>query len=123
MAVEVTDAVAESALYGLKFAADKERLTLYAVRPEWIARVVASHAIGAAISTGHVVAKPVHDAAIEKLKRRAAQFESYWASEKSQADQQLQRAQAALADLEDRELAARLADKIGVLLHYEEDAA
>jgi predicted RNA-binding protein with PUA-like domain len=121
--MDITDTVKDAALYGLKFAAEKERLPLYSVREDWIAGVVATHAIKAAISTGQVVDKTVHDAAVEKLKSRARQFENYWASTKVQADQQLQRIQSALMELKDQDLAASLAEKIGVILPDEEAAA
>lgn len=116
-----SDKVNESALYGLRFAADKERLSLHGYKAEWIAEVVATHALAGAVHSGAVVDKAVHDAAVEKLTRRVKQFENYWAGAKVNADQQVQRVQSALSALKDRELATKLAEQVGVLLLPDEE--
>lgn len=119
----MNEKVTAAALYGLRFAAEKERLSLLGCNPEWVAQVVATHAVNGAIAAGVMVNKDVHDKAVSDLRARASQFEKYWASAKVEADRQLERVQAALTDMEDSDLAAKLADQIGVILHREDRAA
>lgn len=117
------DRVVEAASYGLKFAAEKHPIFHYGADLEPVARIVTTHVLAAAENTGAVVSVDRHESEVGKLKDRSARFEKYGASEKTQADQQLHRVQQALLEIEDRELAQSLAGKIGVILHYDDEAA
>lgn len=121
--IELTELAKYEAVAGLKLAAEKHNLNLWGVDAEPIAHIVATRTLNAAFNEGSAVSKEKHDAEVERLKRRVKQFEGWWAGTKTQADQQMQRAQAALSALPDRELAAKLAEQIGVLLLEEEPIA
>lgn len=118
---DLAPAVREAAVHGFKFAADKKGLALWGVDSDWIAAVVASHTLTAASNSGAVVERSKHDAELARLKARENQFSKYWSGAKVEADRQLQRVQKALSALEDRALAKRLADEIGVCLVEEPD--
>lgn len=115
--------VSQEAALALDFAAGNQNLALHAVDKNYIADVIASRVIHSATTSGAVIDKEKHQVEVERLTRRARQFEGWWAGIKHEADQQMQRAQVALSELPDRELAARLADRIGVLLPNEEGHA
>ena len=119
---ELAEPVAVEALLALRFAAEKQRLALHAVDAAWVSAVIARRSILAAVRSGELVEHKRHADEVERLKRRADQFSKYWASAKVEADRQLQRVQAALGEIEDRGLAAKLADQIGVILPEAEDS-
>lgn len=120
---ELTGPVKDEAALALQFAAEKQHLSLHGVDAPWVAEVVTRRAIIAASNAGELVPKERHDAEVGRLKRREAQLLNWWSGAKVEADRQAQRAQAALAELENRELAKMLADKIGVILPEEPGAA
>jgi hypothetical protein len=122
MSDELAKSVQDAASYGLKFAADKQRLSLHAVDEAWVASVVAKHALTAAVHAGEMIDIQRHKAEVDRLKRRESQLSNAWAGAKVEADRQLQRVQSALADLGDRKIAESLAEKIGVILPAESDA-
>lgn len=116
MSYELTGPIKAEAALALQFAAEKQHVALHGVDVSWVAEVVAKRAIIAASNSGELVPKDRHDAEVGRLKRREAQLSGWWAGAKVEADRQMQRAQSALTELEDRELAQVLAQKIGVVL-------
>lgn len=113
---ELAEPVRAEAVLALKFAAEKQQLPLHGVDAEWVAEVVAKRVIIAASNSGEVIPRERHDEEVARLKRRESQLSGWWVGAKVEADRQMQRAQSALSDLEDRVLAKSLAGKIGVLL-------
>jgi hypothetical protein len=121
-AFEITQDILWDAVDGLKLAADKQSLSLHGFNVEALAATVTSRVLHSVTNNGSMVAKTKHAQDVEKITERARRFESYWASAVTQADAQLLRVQEALSSLDDRALAKRLADQIGVILTEESDA-